>query len=329
MKKILIVFALVVAAAVTNAATWVPADGYVYHGGTPLCTMVIVNGQSQFSCAGQGEFDLTAPQDVNGDITFQIFADGFAPYRRTIRAAEASNYHVEMSRSLGEKALQVTTSVELHGDERRAMISGTVEYAGAPVCAMVLANGSTMFSCDDNFGKFELDAPLDAEGNIKLMVFAAGFKPYKSLEAGSAAPPNPFAKYDGLWQLTLHPATLNCDNGNSAVTPTVHSKIRMSVSTSGDVSSVIVEEPPAPPGFRIISQTNYEHRIYPDGTYRSRGEAYAYTFDAGYYTTKTDVRGTFSNSGNMNGTMSLYVIYHDLAGECWGNPRATMVKVSP
>jgi hypothetical protein len=146
---------------------------------------------------------------------------------------------------------------------------------------------------------------------------------------GDSTPPNPFSKYDGVWQTTLHSATLNCANGNSVVTPTVQSKMRMSVSTSGDVSSVIVEEPPAPAGFRIISKTNYEHRIYSDGTYRSRGEAYAYTFYAGYYTTKLDVRGTFSNSGNMNGTMSMRAIYHDLAGECWGSPRATMVKVSP
>jgi len=45
---------------------------------------------------------------------------------------------------------------------------------------LVLANGVSMFSCG-GAGQYSLDVPLDQDGNVTLMVFAAGFKPYKEI----------------------------------------------------------------------------------------------------------------------------------------------------
>ena len=59
-------------------------------------------------------------------------------------------------------------------------ISGQVRSAeGAPLCAMVLANGEHQFYCDGN-GEYSLNAPLDGGGQISLMVFAEGYQSYSS-----------------------------------------------------------------------------------------------------------------------------------------------------
>ena len=68
-----------------NGQTWVPAYGNVQLAdGTPLCAMVLANGQYMFSCDGTGAFDLDVPLDENGQITLFSFADGFAPFRTTL-----------------------------------------------------------------------------------------------------------------------------------------------------------------------------------------------------------------------------------------------------
>jgi hypothetical protein len=70
--------------AVTQAETWVPIQGNVrLADGTPLCAMVLANGQYVFSCDGTGAYSLYVPLDDKGQVTLFSFADGFAPFRIT------------------------------------------------------------------------------------------------------------------------------------------------------------------------------------------------------------------------------------------------------
>ena len=46
---------------------------------TPICAMVLANGQFMFSCAGAGQYALNIPLDNNGQFKLQVYADGFAP----------------------------------------------------------------------------------------------------------------------------------------------------------------------------------------------------------------------------------------------------------
>ena len=55
-----------------------------------------------------------------------------------------------------------------------------------PVCAMVLANGSYVFSCDDE-GSYELAFPLDGNGQFTLQVYADGFAPEIQIFDASSA----------------------------------------------------------------------------------------------------------------------------------------------
>ena len=69
-------------------------------------------------------------------------------------------------------------------------LSGKITLFGTniPVCALVLANGKSQFSCD-GAGNFSLaDVPVDARGLVTLYSWADGFIPFKAVFApGQAA----------------------------------------------------------------------------------------------------------------------------------------------
>ena len=46
---------------------------------------------------------------------------------------------------------------------------------------MVLANGQYVFTCGDTLGFYDLDVPLDANGEITLYGFCSGFSPFKAI----------------------------------------------------------------------------------------------------------------------------------------------------
>ena len=65
-------------------------------------------------------------------------------------------------------------------------VAGSVRtMEGNPVCAMVLANGQYMFSCDGT-GAYSLNVPLDSSGDITLFAFADGFAPFRVKSSGGA-----------------------------------------------------------------------------------------------------------------------------------------------
>jgi hypothetical protein len=66
---------------------------------TPICAMVLANGQFMFSCGGSGSYALNIPLDSNGRFKLQVYADGFAPTIQTFDEFSAIN-DVRMARSI-------------------------------------------------------------------------------------------------------------------------------------------------------------------------------------------------------------------------------------
>lgn len=61
----------------------------------------------------------------------------------------------------------------------RAIINGNILNQGEPLCAMVLANGEYTFTCEQGeLGKYQLDIPLNDDGELTLFGFADGFEPF-------------------------------------------------------------------------------------------------------------------------------------------------------
>jgi hypothetical protein len=63
----------------------------------------------------------------------------------------------------------------------RVTLSGSVTYDGTDLCAMVLANGQYMFTCNDSLGQYSLDVPTDTSGQVTLYAFCSGRAPFKQV----------------------------------------------------------------------------------------------------------------------------------------------------
>jgi hypothetical protein len=70
--------------------------------------------------------------------------------------------------------------------------SGNVYFDGTPICALVLINGVSQFSCDGS-GRYDMNVPVDGEGKVTTMVFADGFAPFKRITSAAQAEANPVA----------------------------------------------------------------------------------------------------------------------------------------
>ena len=132
-------------------------------GGTDICAMVLASGQFMFSCNPPGVFSLTdLPRESDDTVKRQIYADGFFPKIDTL--PDSTNEDVVMTRS------GVCPNYNLPYEPT------FVQNSQTPICAMVLANGQYMFSCDGT-GSYGLRIPLDNNGQFKLQVYADGFAP--------------------------------------------------------------------------------------------------------------------------------------------------------
>ncbi len=159
---------------------WETISGTVTYNDTPLCAMVLANGQHMFTCEDVGKYELDVPLDANGEITLFAFVSSLAPFEEIIDISSLDNDITMQSASPDSRAATVTTAIDTGTvAEGYARISGTITLDGNPLCAMALANGQYMFSCGVNNGVYDLTVPLDGNGQITLFVFVSGLQPYE------------------------------------------------------------------------------------------------------------------------------------------------------
>ena len=147
--------------------------------GVDICALVLANGQFTFSCDPPGEFSLAnVPRDVNRKLKRQIYADGFIPKIDIL--TDSTEEAVVMTRSgiCPNYNIPYEPAFVLDSAGKTIYIAGQIllQNGQTPICAMVLANGKFMFSCDGTGGYF-LKIPLDNNGQFKLQVYADGFAP--------------------------------------------------------------------------------------------------------------------------------------------------------
>ena len=165
--RILSILALVAGIFVSSIASAADIDGSVETSdGTGLCSMVLASGQYMFSCNPNGPLSLKhLPTEIDGTVKRQVYVDGFFP--RVDILPGSVNETVLMARS-GTCPSYNTPYDPAFVPGSAGMwinISGTVylQNSQTPVCAMVLANGQYMFTCDGT-GNYALSIPLDTNG---------------------------------------------------------------------------------------------------------------------------------------------------------------------
>jgi hypothetical protein len=141
--------------------------------------MVLASGKYMFSCNPIGDFSLSnLPRETNGTVKRQIYADGFFPKINIL--TDSSDDAVVMTRSGACPSYNTPYDPGFYPNSagKRINISGKVllQDSQTPICAMVLANGKYLFSCDGS-GSYALNIPLDSNGRFKLQVYADGFAP--------------------------------------------------------------------------------------------------------------------------------------------------------
>jgi hypothetical protein len=152
--------------------------------GTDLCAMVLANGQYMFTCGDDlGVYDLDIPTDENCQITLYGFVSGFAPFRTVLNADTEVTFDIDMVRAeAGSRLMEITYETEPGiANPNFTRIWGTVTWGETDLCAMVLANGQNMFTCGADLGTFDLEVPLDSNGQITLYGFVSGFAPYRTV----------------------------------------------------------------------------------------------------------------------------------------------------
>ena len=147
--------------------------------GTPLCSMVLASGQFMFTCNPNGPFSLTdLPRETDGTVKRQVYVDGFFPNIDVLPDSVDEIVVMTRSGTCPSYNTPYDPAVTPGSAGNRIDISGSVllQDTQTPICAMVLANGQFMFSCDGS-GSYALNIPLDTNGQFKLQVYADGFAP--------------------------------------------------------------------------------------------------------------------------------------------------------
>ncbi|MEZ5541727.1 MAG: hypothetical protein R3F42_06760 [Pseudomonadota bacterium] len=191
-------YTLRLAVASSNAATGMTQTFYDYYplslqdtpvtlngtitnaAGSPLCAIVLASGRHVYSCNASGAFALPGlPREADGRVKLQVYADGFRPYVVYVETSGVHNIVLTAAGTCPDHNPSYTPAVNTAWPGQYRNITGRILDAQTqqPVCALVLANGQHMFSCDGG-GNYALNIPLDANGQFKLQVYADGFAPY-------------------------------------------------------------------------------------------------------------------------------------------------------
>jgi len=146
---------------------------------TDICAMVLASGQYTFSCNPVGLFLLSGlPRKTDGTVKRQIYAHGFLPKIDILPGSTTEAVVMAHSGVCPNYNIPYDPGFYPASAGKWIDIAGKVflQYTDTPICAMVLANGQHMFSCDGS-GNYALNIPLNSNGQFKLQVYADGFAP--------------------------------------------------------------------------------------------------------------------------------------------------------
>ncbi len=162
------------------ATDWVKISGKVLYGNTPLCAMILANGQYMFTDAADGKYELEVPLDLNGKIILFSFCDGLYPFKKVLTPSEAKNFNVQMVAAPSDIKKMTLTATVTSVNSGWVKITGKATYNKNPLCIMVLANGQYMFT-DSADGLYEIQVPLDELQRVTLFGFCDGMAPLKRI----------------------------------------------------------------------------------------------------------------------------------------------------
>lgn len=129
---------------------------------------IVTNEGNEIKARTDGFFHTT--HEVPAEFSYTVTSEGYKTYKGKIDLEETvqSSYTEEITLTPLSSSSWIT-------------ISGRVLFNDISLCAMVLANGEMMFTCEENLGNYEMMVPLNSNGQITLYSFCEGLAPFKKI----------------------------------------------------------------------------------------------------------------------------------------------------
>ena len=126
---IILVLASVISLSAAHAAEDADINGDITDkDGSPLCAMVLANGQHMFSCDPAGKYSLHVPLDDDGQITLYAFAEGFMPFKRVLNSSQ-TDFNISMAYASCENSDILSDVYPMTTDNNMNGINDYVEEA--------------------------------------------------------------------------------------------------------------------------------------------------------------------------------------------------------
>ena len=141
---------------------------------TPICALVLVNGEYMFSCDEEGTYSLEFPLDANGQYKLQVYADGFAPAVQTfnefddplnVRMARSSECEADTSVTLYSKRFGFSESFNKAPFPYALTASLSGAYSGIPTPTTASLGIFKLLALGQNFTISNLSA-TDSSGRV-------------------------------------------------------------------------------------------------------------------------------------------------------------------
>ena len=169
----------------------------------------------------QGSADKLSGYTANGAISAQSAYSADQADPKALSDSESATVDKTESVAVAESPEAMAVWVTIQGTVRNDL--------GSLVCAMALANGQYMFTCNP-LGSYTLTLPLNSNGQIDLQVFAAGHMPFRMKLPGNqgfygvilevAEDCSPPAEYCGNGFCGVNETYINCPQDCTAPPPT-------------------------------------------------------------------------------------------------------------
>ena len=163
--------------------------------------------------------------------------------------------------------------------------------------------------------------------DINKYIQQLNFQKSKLVKIRNGSNTNPYAKYNGIWEMTSSSTNLYCNDAQGTVLPVIRlvSRARVSIKANGVVKMTPTEVNQIP-GDEFVS--GWETiRAFKDGRVRMEGEQRRYSQADGYYDQRYLYNGRFTSKVRFTGTENMEFYYQSYNTTCKGKFTLTGNKV--
>jgi hypothetical protein len=135
---------------------------------------------------------------------------------------------------------------------------------------------------------------------------------------------NPYAKYNGVWEITTGSGVAQCSDGSSITLYQSASRVRVNVSPNGNVKTVVVESPPFPA--KVLSTTSTAW-ISGNQLMMHSEQRYYWPQDRYHSQQVNDYAGNIKSNSYITGNQNMQMYFEEYGVRCDAVAKLSLNKV--